>query len=240
MFKRLNCQAAGAVFTLIGAVAILAIGGCGEMDRTPLATEQSIASADQPTGTIVFGPLSLAKRVRGGSKSSQGLRTKSDDAWIRVDDDGRLGVRFSGYGNKHTLQVTTAKFTIRKKSMDVSSVASDHLRKRRRGGERVHIKMKVTSGQTLSDVLVEFGPHDLRFTPMATLEVTLDGNLDALDDDGAKGLAKPTEVYHVSGNGKVTKVKAEVKVKRGKMTIKVQVPSFSSWDWNDVPEAEGP
>ena len=233
----------GTVIGLMGVAMLALLGGCGDMDRSPMATDSGTAVQEsQPalSSTLVFSPralgFALAKKVKGRSaRSDTKIREESDDGWFDLDDDAKLRVEFDNYGDENTLRVGAAKFTVREESMDVIGVSDSDLRTRRKSREQVHISMTVSSGQTLSDVSVVFTPHGLLFNPAAKLEVVLEGNFKNLAD----GDTVPSVIYHISGDGKVTKVLADVELHSRYVKIRIDVPSFSTWDWNDVPEADG-
>ena len=58
-----------------------------------------------------------------------------------------------------------------------------------------------------------------------------------MSDDGDEG--EEAFIYHVSENG-VTKVPVKIKVKKSGFLLTIRVPGFSDYNWDDMPEGEGP
>jgi hypothetical protein len=86
------------------------------------------------------------------------------------------------------------------------------------------ITMRVISGTTLSDVAVQFNPSGLTFTPAATLSIKLLGPLD---------LSGLEYVYHVSGDGSVTKVRVHAYPEATGWRVDIEVPGFSKYVIDD-------
>ncbi len=218
------------------ALTVLALGafvvvGCGKSDQGLLAPEQS---AVQPVGTsqissgsfvIDFAPsldraLSApfaAKRTRVNEGE---VVTESDAGWFSEKRGGKLKVNFNYRLKDDGVQVEKAKFEVEKGSIDESK----------------RIKMRVTSGSSLGQIKVEFGPSGTVFSPAAKLTLDLKGKL---TEEELAGLT----AYHLEGDGEVSVVKLVVTETRDIIRLEIQVPGFSSYsmggDDDFTPEGEG-
>ena len=246
MLNRFRKSVTGATFAIFGIAGMIALGGCGDIDRTPLGSSEGVA--DQPTrstppgmapapsrntGMLVFSPrapmFSAAKKadeIREGPYGGD-LYYGEDSDWFDPRKSGDLKVQFVTYTDKKKdeVQVEKVDFKFWRRTMVPPKNAV-----KKRG--KYEITMKVWSGWSLDQVLVQFEPSGMEFekTP-ALMTVKLRGNI-SVDD------ARDYVVWHVSGNGNVTKVYAMVLADRTGVRFQIVVPCFSDWEWDDIPEAE--
>jgi len=230
-------------FGIRGMAALMAVAllglmwGCGSLDQSPLvSTDDGAVQAvnNSPTAVtgsspvlkgnsfaIAFGPKALAKTT-GGSDGSTMVRWVQD--LFEVDSDGSMGVEFPVYGDESTVRIVTATFAVDANTM--RSLPPN-------GPDGTYdITMEAYSASTLGDVLVRFNPSGLEFKPHASLVVTVAGPVSIQQGTYT--------VYHIYQDGTIKELRSKVTISDGVTTFDVQVPGFSEYDWDDVPEAGGP
>jgi hypothetical protein len=208
MFGYSNPMSLKGVFRALTLGGIVVLSGCGSPGLSPLAP--NLAKVPQAPGekaTQSSGPVYLALSPRALQRASKpaaaaGVYTRSASGWFSPGREGRLEVHFPRYADAGEVQVKRATFEVEKGSIE----------------GRQEITMQVTSGHSLSDVLVAFSPEGLTFDPPATLTIVLRGEV----DPGA------IQVYHFHG-GAVEKVSATVEEGERTTTIAVKVFSFSTY-----------
>jgi hypothetical protein len=87
----------------------------------------------------------------------------------------------------------------------------------------VYVTMEGTSGSTLDDIRVDFGPSGLEFKKNAVLKIDIRGYL---DEDQLEDLV----AYHVEHDGTTTVIPVKVTGKKDKWTLKIRIPGFSYYD----------
>ena len=219
MLKRHTILKVGLV--ALGGVGIGLLGGCGNQGASPLAPKpvtQNVsqdALSDSPF-TVVFSPKGLdpSKNLLRAMKPTA---SRTDKDVFSPKKDGKLEVEFDDPNNNGGVRVKGAEFQVKKGSLD----------------RQVEITMTVFSGSALSDVIVNFTPSGLKFSPPATLSIEVSGDLSAKDLQGMKA-------YHVEGK-KVTELSIQFHPSgKNEWTITIRVPSFSSYSLGDlVPETSG-
>ena len=222
----------GTITGLMGVAMLALLGGCGDIGPTSVAPDSAdiAAAGSQGGSSFAFGPAALAKKVKGEDSATGS--TQAAEGWFEFDDDGKLEVRFKDYGDASTVRVDKAKFIIREDSIDPSQLGPffkdnpDWVDE-----DEVKIRMTVTSGTRLSDILVQFDPDGLLFSPAAKLQVTVKGTFDRRQFEVGK-----IPIYHISSKGTITKILADIEVKSRSLTIKFDVSGFSEYDWLDAPE----
>ena len=207
-------------FTIVATGLVLV--ACSE-SRNPidLGVQPIKHSADlilpNPSGTefIVFGDAALARAKSALVSWSTHIQT--DDRRVKASQKATLKVKFKKY--KAPMQVREAVFKIAKHSIGgVEPVWKN----------QYAVEMSVETGQTLADVIVKFRPAGMTFDPVAILELKVKGKLD------------PTALvaYHVSKKGRVSKPAFTVEGKKSTWKLRVEVPSFSEYSWDE--EADEP
>ena len=214
-----------AALTLLGLVVLLQ--GCGDSRRSPLnsqvgelsqveasrAVVEAPPAIDNRPSYVVFSPFRATKLV----KHANGVISKDTKKTIDGKKGGKLDVKFSDDDDDDdddddkkksvTVRVKKATFKVKAKSFE----------------KKAEISMTVYSGSTLADVKVEFTPSGLSFDPAAGLELQL------------KGTMKPGKMtgYHVSADGTVTLVEAVVEKAKGGWKLKMDIPGFSEYSWDE-------
>ena len=249
---RIWTSVAGTGLVLVALAGFIAVGGCGDVDRSPFASGDgalldgggpaSVAPANR--SFLVLGLPGLAKKATGVSAQSAiytetaerpfALSAAGDLSYLH--EAGNLQVRFKNYGDNSILRVKTAKLVVRENSIGYQPTGDLPAEMPVNKRDEVEITMAVTSGSTLSDVSVIFGPSGLTFTPAARLEVQLTGDMSR--ENLTVGGTIPWVVYHISSNGTITKIEAKAEVRSRSAKIKIDIPGFSQFDWDPV-EAEG-
>ena len=238
MFKRLNTTAAGATTTLLTLACFVLLSGCGDMSRSPLVSSPDVTApegggaslvngrpslaSDDVAATIVLSPRALraAKKANDSGKvtatAEAGVYTESVSARVSPYRQKKMEVQFGEYGGADIVRVKKVSFTVKRNSIIGNEALQNH-----RDGSYA-ITMEVSSGTTLADVLVKFGPSGLKFSPPAQLDIFLEGELD------------PAEVaaYHIDGTaGTITKIGMEIDDQgRTGWKITIDVPGFSRYD----------
>lgn len=211
----------------IGKITILALGiialACGDV-RSPLENtndQAPLAAIDQnapPAGIIAFGPRSLARaraKVAAHATTWSGLHYVAVDAdLIDASEGGSLEADFPDYGPDGIVRATSTEFEVEANSIGGADPVweDSHL-----------ILMKSHSGERLDEILVEFYPSGMTFSPVAKLTVKGVGPIN-VDDLVA---------YHIEGDGSVSQPPFTVKVTDDGWKIKVDVPGFSEYTYDD-------
>lgn len=227
-------------------VALLAIaGGCGDMDRSPMATDTGVVAetAALETGAkLVFSPRALTSFAAKTAGSEQLLRKKNVSKRFDPRKNGSIALKFANYGDSDILRVKKASFKVKKNSIGGLEPNSRN---------KYKISMEVTTGTKLDDIVIAFTPAGLKFAPRAKLQLLLKGRMDVggaaklaganddddMSDDGDEG--EEAFMYHVSKDGEISKVLVKVKEKKSGWLLTIRVPGFSNYEW-DVAEADGP
>jgi hypothetical protein len=237
----------GTVIGLMG-VALLAIaGGCGDMDRSPMATDtgvQAETAALETGGKLVFSTRALMTSLAKRSGPGKTTKAKKTSSRFRPKLGGDLSLTFPKYGDDSILRVKKAHFKVKKNSIGGLKPNS---------GNRYKISMEVTTGTTLDDIVISFTPSGLKFRPAARLKLLLKGRMDVggaaklagagnedadMSEDRDEG--EEAFMYHVSKNGEISKVLVQVKEKKSGWLLTIRVPGFSEYNWDDGAEANGP
>ena len=216
---------------------LMAFVGCGELGQSPLGlTEKAdpIAVTEAPAGYLVFSPM-MARQV-----ATKTVKVSAGQAFshhvtkgFEFDENEKLELEFDGDDdddddNKKngSVGVKKATFSVRKNSIDISELTEDQVLEYVHRKE-IDITMAVSSGTTLEDVAVGFGPSGLLFRPSAKLELQLTGNLKGLIAEGQ------SFAYHISSDGTITKVEMDVEVKSKGAKLRIEVPGFSRYTIDD-------
>jgi hypothetical protein len=246
MLTRIRKSVAGASFGILGIAGLIALGACGDIDRSPLSSSE--VAVDQPAGTppglapapsrhtgmLVFSPrasvFAAAKKADEIREREDGevLYYGEDSDWFDPKESDKLKVQFVTYVDKKKdeVQVEKVEFRFWKNTMVPPEGAPEEKGK-------YQITMKVWSGWTLDQVLVQFEPTGTKFEKIpALMTVKLRGNISVAE-------AREYVVWHVSGNGTVSKVYALVLPDKNGVRFQIVVPGFSDWEWDDIPEGEG-
>lgn len=217
---------------------LMALVGCGELGQSPLGLAEKAdptAVAEAPAGYLVFSPM-MARQV-----ATKTVKVSAGQAFshrvtkgFEFDENEKLEIEFdadkrswSAWKDRTaTIGVEKATFFVRKNSIDISELTDDQV------SEYVHrkeidITMAVSSGTTLEDVAVGFGPSGLLFRPSAKLEIQLTGNLKGLIAEGR------SFAYHIDADGTITKVEMDVEVKSNGAKLRIEVPGFSRYTIDD-------
>jgi hypothetical protein len=231
MFRRFAHTASGTLFTLLVVTGVALFTGCGDLSRSPLVSDSgSVETIQEDAGmaasggtfSIAFSPnrpdgSGLLTKPAGDKKLSK----KSTGKKVKARKGGRLQVKLNhrGKAEKGVVRVQKVRLDVKRGSMKKDT----------------KISMKVTSGTTLEDVLVEFGPSGLKFSQTAVLTIWVKGDI---DEKKMKKLA----VYHIEeddpddDDNEKEVSKARVRIKKvGKKTWKIiiKVPGFSDYDVDD-------
>lgn len=206
MFGYSNPRSLKGVFRTLTLGGVVALSGCGSLGPSPLAP--NLSKVPQTSGEKALyssGPVYLTLSPRALPRAAKpalaaDVYTRSASGWFSPGRGGRLEVDFPRYADAGDVQVKRATFEVEKGAI----------------GGREKITMQVTSGHSLSDVLVAFSPEGLTFDPPATLTIVLRGEM----DPGA------IQVYHLHG-GAVEKASSAVEDGERTITIIVKVFSFS-------------
>jgi hypothetical protein len=233
---------------LMGIALMAFAAGCGDQARLPVASTEvgdeapdASSSSMLAGGKLVFSPRALAI---GAAKTAGEVTslTKKARKNFHPKKNGKMSVTFPKYGDNTILRVKKATFSVKKNS--IGGLAPNN-------GKKYRIKMKVTSGTTLDDIVIAFSPAGLAFKPQAELKLLLKGTMDVAgaaklaggdnesEDMSDEGKGKEAFIYHISKDGKVTLVPVKVTEKRSGWLIKIKVPGFSEFDF-DYAEADGP
>jgi hypothetical protein len=236
---------------ILGIAGLIALGACGDIDRHPFDSTEVTAepigdSALSSGGVLVFSPRALmtsaAKKVSGAEDLKRAKKVKKT---FRSARNGNMTLWFPKYGDDRILRVKKATFSVKKNSIAGA-------KPNRKGNYR--ISMEVTTGTKLDDIVIRFTPSGMAFKPKAKLKLLLKGTMDVggarklatgPDDEDDSDLADEADegeeafIYHVSKGG-VTKVPVKVKVKKSGFLLTIRVPGFSDWQWDDMPEGDGP
>ena len=204
------------------AVAVLTgmafLTACGDMDRSPLVStpDGSSGISDAPaapaggTFTIRFSPQPRPQGVltKPGRKAP-GLKKKWTVGFVSPSRGGKLKLDFpvDKAAVDNWVQVDDVEFKVKRKSCP----------------KFVFVTMVTTSGSTLDDILVDFGPAGLEFKPDAQLKIDIRGYL---DEDQIEDLV----AYHVEHDGTTTVLQVKVTGSKDKWTLKIRVPGFSYYD----------
>ncbi len=194
------------------------LAACGEMDRSPLGSTadgtSGITDAPPPpvsgTFSISFSPQPRPQGVlTKPGRTAPGLKKKWTVGFVSPSRGGKLKLDFpiDKTAVDNWVQVDEVEFKVQKKSCS----------------RFVFVTMVTTSGSTLDDILVDFGPAGLKFRPEAELKIDIRGYL---DEDQLEDLV----AYHVEHDGTVTVIKVKVTGSKDKWKLTIKVPGFSYYD----------
>ena len=196
---------------------------CGDVGQSPVSSvdtavapsEIAAVTQEAPAGTFVFSGRALRAAKHGVEEGT--FVYDCDAGMIDEDRGGKLKAKFKNYVGKDQIQVISAEFKVGKKSLVpvLPAFKGKHL-----------VTMSVRSGTSLDDVLIKFWPPGMLFTPAAELSVHFKGEF-----DGVAPVA-----YHVTKDGKVTVIKVTIEQKKGSFVLKVEVPGFSEYSYDDGDE----
>ena len=227
-------------------IALMAVVGCGELNHSPLgsgALSDSQSVTETPAGYLVFSPM-MARQVAAKTvKVAAGQAfSHSVTKGFEFDENEKLEVAFDNDKGSDddddddndddddkkssAIGVKKATFSVRKNSIDISELTQDQIAEYVHRNE-VDITMAVSSGTTLEDVAVGFGPSGLLFHPSAKLEIQLTGNLKGLIAEGQ------SFAYHIGADGTITTVEMEAEVKSNGAKLRIEVPGFSRYTIDD-------
>ena len=209
-------QMSRAVLSGLTLAAFVLLGGCADMSRSPFGPGGGVAiegggaqavSSESPF-TIGFSREAApfaGKRAkeRDNSEVESALQTLSASGTFTTRRGGKLEVKFPQPRDRNSFYVEKVKFEVKRGSID----------------RTCEITMKVTAGDALEDLEIEFTPSGVVFDPPAEMAIYLKGvqHLDAV-------------VYHITGDGESTEAKivTDGKGKKG-WKITVAVPGFSRY-----------
>ena len=212
MFGRFNSTAARVTFTLLTMACFVILSGCGDLSRSPLVSDPAAtiqegsgqSSLSDSPSYIVLSPRAL-RAAKPGSKDQEKDQESVSDKFKVGKTGGELEIKLPGKADKEDLVcVKKVKFKVDKKSIE----------------QTYDISMTVFTGSTLEDVMLAFTPSGIAFEPPATLEIYVEG---AVDADLLKA-------YHITGDGEVTEVGMDIDKKRKEWKITIKVPGFSRYD----------
>ena len=199
------------------------VWSCGDVGQSPVSSvdtavapsEISAVTQEAPAGMFVFSGRAL--RVAKSGVEEGTFVYERDAGMIDEDKGGKLKAKFKSYAGKDQVQVKSAELKVAKDSIIpvLPAFKGKHL-----------VVMSVRSGTSLDDVLVKFWPPGMVFTPNAELSVHFQGEF-----DGDAPVA-----YHVTKDGKVTVIKVTIEQKKGSFVLKVEVPGFSEYSYDDGDE----
>ena len=221
---------------------VVAFSGCGDLNRTALGSSDPAVSEDvmstRPAGYLVFSQraaVRAAKKVQ--VDVSAGVFTHTESRYFESDENEKLEIEFGQYGNRETVRVDKATFWVRSNAMDISDLNPDQIVKyvkrdsdnrwSRNSSFDCRIDMAVSTGKTIEDVVVAFGPDELKFDPIAKLVISMKGPLRGKIQAG-KGVA-----YHISKNGDISKVEMDVSIDQDGGKLVIDVPGFSRYGVDD-------
>lgn len=219
---------------------LIAVVGCGDFNESPMNSFEEVdlqEVKDAPAGYLVFSqPMARMVATKKAKMTlAGGIFSHKVTKGFEFDENEKLEVEFDNYADKGEIAVKKATFSVRKNSIDLSELTTDVLLQNDGDDDdgddddddEIDITMVVSSGTTLEDVVVAFGPSGLLFKPSARLDIQLTGNLKGLVAEG-QGFA-----YHIDGAGNITKVAMEAEVKSNGCKLRIEVPGFSRYTWDD-------
>lgn len=216
---------------VLSTLAVLALlSGCGGRSQSPLSpdpvavlqTDAGGSRNDSPAYFVLSSRDMDASQALRATKPSGKATLKKTVEKVSARRGGALGLLFDypRGADKDDVFVRTATFLALPGSMDTDN----------------EITMAVSSGLTLEDIVVTFGPSGLTFSPPAILTLSVRGNLDT----------KALKAYHVSGAGSGTPDVETVPISFLKVgnewIIIIKVPGFSMYSIGDeyMPPEAGP
>jgi len=215
MSKRWVTRVAFAGLTLAGTLLLI---GCADVGQSPLApgTAARAGKPAQKTGT--------STTTATASSTGQTLYTKSASGWFSPGSGGSLDVKFANkYGSWTDVRLKSATFQVAP-----GAIAAKTL-----------ITMDVTTGYTIDDVSVKFGPSGLTFNPEATLTLVFWGGSPVTEEELR---LREAQGYHITGDGYISTVTQETDTQgNAYYIIVIKVPGFSRYSLggNDfAPETE--
>lgn len=240
----MNTGRKGWFFSTLFLCVFVGMMGCGRLDRSVVGSNTegtAQAQPEKPAGFLVFvqptaGRVATKKvkiEVPGGDFSHRA--TESFD----LDKGGKLEIEFEDEDNgrrsrdwnnrdrnDNEIRVEKATFSVKKRSIDISGLTDEEVDKYVHRDE-IAITMAVSSGSTLEDVAVGFGPSGLIFDPEAKLELKLTGKLKGLLPEGK------SYAYHIDEDGQITKVEMDVDLEANGCKLRIDVPGFSRYTIDD-------
>lgn len=205
MIKRL---VQGGTFAGLALAGALLLSGCADVGQSPLApgpaqTPVRAAKPAQKTGTST---------TTSTSSTGQTLYTKSASGWFTPEQGGSLNVKFANnYGSWTDVRLKSATFQV-----DPGAIAAKTL-----------ITMDVTTGYTIDDVSVKFGPSGLTFNPEATLTLVFWGG-STLSEEELR--LREAQGYHITEDGYISTVTQETDTQgNAYYIIIIKVPGFSRY-----------
>lgn len=219
MVKRWISRVAFAGLALAG---VLLLSGCADVGQSPLAPGTAVRAGKpaQNTGTST----TTATTTTSTSSTGQPLYTKSASGWFSPGSGGSLNVKFANnYGSWTDVRLKSATFQVAP-----GAIAA-----------KVLITMDVTTGYTIDDVNVQFGPSGLTFNPEGTLTLVFWGG-SKLSEEELR--LREAQGYHITSDGYISTVTQETDTQgNAYYIIAMKVPGFSRFSvgGNDyVPEAD--
>lgn len=218
--------------TLTIALGVITLS-CGDV-RTPMETTLTPAVDAPRAGTIAFGSrfLSRSKLADLSPTWSGAHYIEADSKNVDASEGDRLRTKFFNYGDKSTVRVKDAQFVVRPYSIgDAEPI----------WGDRYPITMTVHSGEAVDEILVQFQPSGMSFSPHAQLVMIVYGEINVSD----------MVAYHIHGTGEVSKPAFSIEpidddeIERDdsdeieesddlkKWRITVSVPGFSEYTYDD-------
>ena len=226
MFRRFRQTAfGGAGCALLIFIGLMLIGGCGNFDRSPVVStsvEESVTldsfipTPDGPS-YIAFSPAAVvrAQHLANAKRLAKvivpdSLYSEDTLGLFSVVNGGAIQVQFVPYGNANTVRVEQAVFTVVPNAVPADTT----------------ITMDVTSGTQLDDIVAAFGPSGLTFSPFASLQIAVSGELNI----------EPQNIvaYHIYADGTVTTTNITIEQTGVKAWLfSIEVPGFSRYGFDD-------
>jgi len=240
-----NTGCKGWFFSTLFLCVFVGLMGCGRLDHSVVGSDAEITVQDKsetPAGFLVFVPPTTghaaAKKVKFEVPSGDFSHRATES--FDLDRGGKLEIEFEDEDNgwrsrrdwnnrdrsDNEIRVEKATFSVKKRSIDISNLSDEEVEKYVHRDE-IDITMAVSSGSTLEDVAVGFGPSGLIFDPEAKLELKLTGNLKDLLHEGK------SYAYHIDEDGQITKVEMDVDLEASGCKLRIDVPGFSRYTIDD-------
>lgn len=211
------------------AFAVITIG-CGDSNRALLspnideanqaetnvslnvaANESQVKTLDPRLTYFTFSP-EMPHATKKGKKNKNSATEK-----FKKNKSGKLVVKPDKIPDSD-VQLISATFTVKKKSIP----------------KNVEISMTVYATKDLQSLVIAFTPAGLTFSPPGILELVIQGEL---EKETEKAL---TKIYHRHGeDNTVTPIDSDVEKKKKTYKVKIKVPGFSQYYWDDGSDTEG-
>jgi len=226
MFRRFRQTAlGGAGCALLIFIGLALMSGCGNFDRSPVmstpveesVTLDSFTPAPNGPSYIAFSPAAVAKAQQLASAKRlskvivpDSLYSEDTLGLFTVAGGGAIQVQFAAYGDASTVRVEQAEFTVAANAVPADTT----------------ITMDVTSGTQLDDIVAAFQPAGLVFSPFASLQIAVSGDLDIAPQN--------IVAYHIYADGTVTTTNITVE-QTGETAwlFTIEVPGFSRYHIDD-------